>query len=139
MVKNDPRFAPVLPSTVRVLADDAACPELPIVEAGGRAWAVAWPGVGAHLRSMHRISLDPGGQTVPLVHPMESVYYVIDGSAVARDLDQLEDHTLTRGAMILIDPDTRYSLAGAEGAGAEIVGGPCPPDPKMYAHLEDDA
>lgn len=135
MVKEDVRFAPVLPSTVRVLPDDASCPELPIVEDGGRAWAVAWPGVGAHLRSMHRISLEPGGRTVDLVHPMESVYYVINGAAVARDLDDAIDHELTAGAMILIDPDTRYLLAAAD-AGAEIVGGPCPPDPKMYTHLE---
>jgi len=138
MVKNDPGYAPVLPSTVRVLRDDASCPELRIIDNGGRAWAVAWPGVGAHLRSMHRVSLSAGGSTILLVHPMEAVYYVIGGAAVAHDLDTATEHTLTTGAMILIDPDTRYTLVGGTD-GAEIVGGPCPPDPKLYTHLNGDS
>jgi len=127
-------YAPVLPLEVRVLADDETCPDLPIIEAGGRAWAVAWPGVGAHLRSMHRVSLQPDGNTVPLRHPMESVYYVLEGAAVATDLDLRQDHKLSAGSMILIDPGTRYVLRATE-AGAEIVGGPCPPDPGMYVHI----
>ena len=85
---------------------------------------------------MHRISLDGDGVTVSLRHPMESVYYVIEGSAIATDLDEAVDHKLTAGAMILIDPGTRYRLT-ATAEGAEIVGGPCPPDPGMYTHLEE--
>jgi mannose-6-phosphate isomerase-like protein (cupin superfamily) len=135
-VSEQTEYSPVLPDQIRVLPDDESCPELPIVDQAGQAWAVAWPGVGAHLRSMHRISLDGEGSTVVLRHPMESVYYVIEGSAIATDIDEAVDHELEPGAMILIDPGTRYRLA-ANGDGAEIVGGPCPPDPGMYTHLVD--
>lgn len=129
-------YLPVLPSEVRVLGDDESCPELPIIDEGGRAWAVAWPGVGAHLRSMHRISLASGGTTLRLSHPMEAVYYVIGGSAQVVDHAESAESQLSHGAMILVDPGTPYSFrAGPEGA--EIVGGPCPPDPGMYVHLPE--
>lgn len=85
---------------------------------------------------MHRISLDGDGATVPLRHPMESVYYVMSGSVVASDLDEEVDHKLATGSMILIDPGTRYTLTATDD-GAEVVGGPCPPDPGMYTHLEE--
>ena len=42
---------------VRILDAGASCPELPMVEGGGVARAIVWPGVGAALRSMHRIEL----------------------------------------------------------------------------------
>ena len=58
---------------------------LPIVEGSGTAWAVVWPGVGAQSRSLHRISLACRARTVELRHPMEAVYYVIDGTAVVVD------------------------------------------------------
>jgi quercetin dioxygenase-like cupin family protein len=119
---------------VRVFKDDPeACP-LAITEGPARAWAVAWPEVGAHLRSMHRISLDPGGRTITLSHPMEAVYYLILGSAVVEDLDQGTSDELTQGSMFLVDPGTAYRVV-AKDAPAEIVGGPCPPDPSLYAQL----
>ena len=58
---------------VRILHDDDGCPVIPMIQSGGRAWAVVWPGVGASLRSMHHISLEPGGRTIELKHPMEAV------------------------------------------------------------------
>ncbi len=133
-MSGGPGYEPVIPSRARILPDDDTCPELPIVVESGRAWAVAWPGSGAHLRSMHRISLPASASTVPLRHPMESVYYVMAGAAVAHDLDLQQEHPLTLGSMILIDPGTRYELVAGD-EGAELVGGPCPPDPGMYTHL----
>ena len=122
---------------MQILRDDEHCPALPIVEGGGNARAVVWPGVGAHLRSMHRISLKPGSGTVRLQHPMEAVYYVISGGAAATDPDSGETSSLVAGSMALIDPGTRYTfVAGSDGA--ELVGGPCPADPAMYRHLGED-
>jgi hypothetical protein len=120
---------------VRILKDDAdECPELPIVESNGRAWAVVWPGVGAELRSLHHISLSRDGRTVALEHPMEAVYYVMEGSATAVDLDGDTRDQLITGSMAHIDPETSYLfVAGPEGA--EIIGGPCPADHRMYEHL----
>lgn len=116
---------------MRVFKDNPeACP-LAITEGPARAWAVAWPEVGAHLRSMHRISLEPGGSTTALSHPMEAVYYLIAGSAVVEDLELGTRNDLVQGSMFLVDPGTPYRVV-ASGTAAEIVGGPCPPDPSLY-------
>ena len=109
-------------------------PPLPIIaDDAGEARAVIWPGTGANLRTMHRISLRPGGRTIPLRHPGEAVYYLIDGTATATDPD-VGSHDLRAGSMILVEAGTTYVLqAGPDGA--ELVGGPCPPDPTLYQHL----
>ena len=120
---------------VRILRDDDGAPELPIVERGGRAWVVVWPGLDAHLRSIHHISLKPGGRTVALEHPMESVYYTMSGSVVASDNSFDRRIDLPTGAMAHIGPDTEY-LFEAGPDGAELVGGPCPADERLYSHLE---
>ena len=122
------------PDRVRILHDDENCPELPIVERGGRAWAVVWPGLGARLRSIHHISLEPHGRMTELEHPMEAVYYMMDGSVTAIDTTLKRRNDLAVGAMAHIGPGTSYVFeAGPEGA--EILGGPCPADFRMYPHL----
>ena len=121
---------------VQILRDDDACPELPIVEGKGNARAVVWPGVGGHMRSMHRISLHPRSATIRLQHPMEAVYYLMSGTASATDPDSGESASLVSGSMALIDPGTPYVFV-AGGEGAELVGGPCPADPAMYHHIEE--
>lgn len=123
------------PDRIQILRDDENCPGLPIVERGGSARAVVWPGVGAVLRSMHRISLGPHGRTVRLEHPMEAVYYVMSGSAAALDASDMSRRGLSTGSMAHIDPGTPYVLE-AGGGGAEIVGGPCPADMRLYSHLD---
>lgn len=123
------------PDRIQILRDDEQCPGLPIVERGGSARAVVWPGVGAVLRSMHRISLGPHGRTVQLEHPMEAVYYVMSGSATALDESDMSRHALSAGSMAHIDPGTAYVFE-AGGGGAEIVGGPCPADMRLYSRLD---
>ena len=121
---------------VRVLSGGEASPELPIVESGGSARAVVWPGVGALHRSMHLVNLDGDGRTKPLSHPSDAVYHVCDGSATVTDPDSGESFEVGVGAMLHIDAGTTYHIdAGADGA--FLVGGPCPPDAAMYEHLED--
>ena len=83
---------------------------------------------------MHRISLGPGGSTVALSHPMEAVYYLIAGSAMVEDLEQGTRSDLVQGSMFLVDPGTPYRVVAANSA-AEIVGGPCPPDPSLYGQM----
>lgn len=118
---------------IQVVALDDG-PSLPVVEGEGTAHAVIWPGMGAQLRSMHRIELGRGGRTIELRHPAEAVYYVIQGDGVALDVDAGEQQALRDGAMIHIDPDTTYVLrAGA--SGMSLVGGPSPPDPALYEDL----
>ena len=108
---------------------------LPLVASGGEAVAVVWPGVGSKHRSLHRVLLQPGGYTVDLRHPSESVYYVRSGSATVVDADSGEQQPLVEGSMVHVDPSTAHRFeAGA--SGAEIVGGPCPPDPSIYETRE---
>jgi hypothetical protein len=121
-----------VPREVRVVPDDSEGLPLGIVAAEGNAWGLVGPEMGAHLRSMHRISLRPEGFTIPLRHPMEAVYYVIAGAVEIHDLDSDVRHQTATGGMVLVDPGTRYQLI-AGSAGSEIVGGPCPADPRLYA------
>ncbi len=118
---------------VQVVDVDDSCPHLPLVE-GGTARAVIWPGTGARYRSMHLFELDPGGRTVEMRHPMEAVYYVIEGDAVAKDLRTGEQHRATMGGMIFVEPETPYVIR-TDGNSTRLVGGPCPPDPSLYAGL----
>jgi quercetin dioxygenase-like cupin family protein len=106
-------------------------PALAIVEGTGRAHAVVWPGMGAHLRSIHRIELASAARTITMRHPSEAVYYVMEGSGETIDLDRNETQPVRRGSMVHVDPDTRYVLVAAE-EGIVLVGGPSPPDPALY-------
>jgi quercetin dioxygenase-like cupin family protein len=119
---------------VQVVDCDDACPSLPIVEGEGLARAVIWPGIGARSRAMHLIRLAEGARTVPMSHPMEAVYYVISGTVVATDQTDRSTHRAKDGSMIFVEPSTTYVLLADRGA-AEIVGGPCPPDPAAYEPL----
>src|SRR5438067_9459677 len=53
-----------------------------VVEEGGSAVALAWPGTGSHFRSMHRIELDARGRTRTLRHEGEAVYFVSSGEGL---------------------------------------------------------
>jgi quercetin dioxygenase-like cupin family protein len=119
---------------VVVLDADDQCPHLPIVEGGGQALAVVWPGVGASMRSMHRISLRPGGSTVRMSHPMEAAYYVMGGSGTVVAPDTGDATPLVDGSMIHVEPGTAYLYQAGEN-GMELIGGPCPADPALYRHI----
>lgn len=109
-------------------------PDLGIVDGDGRAHAVIWPGMGALLRSIHRIELAAGARTITLRHPSEAVYYVIDGSGAAVDVDADEAQPLRSGSMAHIDARTKYAFTAGD-HGISLVGGPSPPDPALYEGL----
>jgi mannose-6-phosphate isomerase-like protein (cupin superfamily) len=113
-------------------------PTLPLAD-GGEVRAVVWPGVGARHRSMHHLTLHPGGATRPLAHPSEAVYYVVRGEGHIDDLDAGTSHRLRAGAFVLVSPGTRYRLAPAGADALVCVGGPCPPDAALYAGLTGPA
>jgi mannose-6-phosphate isomerase-like protein (cupin superfamily) len=107
-------------------------PELSIVRGDARAQAIVWPGMGASLRSMHRISLGPQSRTVEMQHVSDAVYYVISGAGDATDAHVGRTRPLIEGSMIHVDAGTPYELiAGPEGL--ELVGGPAPADPSLYS------
>jgi mannose-6-phosphate isomerase-like protein (cupin superfamily) len=106
-------------------------PELPIVAGEGSARAVIWPGMGAELRSMHRISLGSDSRTIEMTHPSDAVYYVIAGGGEAVDGESAERGALVAGSMVHVDAGTPYELV-AGGDGMELIGGPCPADASLY-------
>jgi len=106
-------------------------PELAIVDGEGSARAAIWPGMGARLRSMHRISLGRGARTIELTHPSDAVYYVIEGGGSAVDRAAGDESALVEGSMVHVDAGTPYTLV-AGGEGMELVGGPCPADDALY-------
>lgn len=117
-----------------VVVDATTGPELEIVEGDGRAWAVVWPGMGAQLRSLHRISLAAGSRTVELCHPSDAVYYVAEGAGSIGEGADASGDALPKGSMCLVDAGTAYVIRAGE-SGVELVGGPAPADPALYAHL----
>jgi quercetin dioxygenase-like cupin family protein len=106
-------------------------PTLDIVEGEGHAHAVIWPGMGAELRSIHRIDLRPRARTIALRHPSEAVYYVMGGSGEALDVGHGEAQRLRPGSMAHVDAETTYRFVAGE-EGMSLVGGPSPPDPALY-------
>ena len=125
------------PEQVQVLKGADSKTLLPLVLSGGTATAVVHPAVGAHHRSMHVIRLDPGGVTVELRHPSESVYYVRSGTASVADSANDERQELVEGSMVHVDPHTPHTFTAGD-LGCEILGGPCPPDPAVYNSLTED-
>ncbi len=119
---------------VQILTLDERCPALDLVEQGGTAVALVWPGTGAAQRSMHHIALDAGGRTQALRHQGEAVYYVKSGAGTVTDPADGSANDLIEGSMIHIEPDTGYQFHAGTG-GMTLLGGPCPVDPALYAHL----
>ena len=107
-----------------------------MIRGEGSARALVWPGMGAEKRSLHLLELMPGGETRSLKHDSEAVYYVAEGQVVAHDLDIGEAYEVLEGGMIFVEPDTSYVLSCAK-VPTRLVGGPCPPDPTLYAGMEE--
>ena len=115
---------------IRIVALEQG-PALDIVEGEGHAHAVIWPGMGARLRSIHRIELAAGAHTIAMRHPSEAVYYVIDGSGDVLDVGEDVSRPLRPGSMAHIDGGTAYRFVAGDG-GLSLVGGPSPADPALY-------
>jgi quercetin dioxygenase-like cupin family protein len=109
------------------------CPVLPLVEGGGEARAIVWPGMGARHRSMQVVDLATGARTVPLRHPGEAVWYVVRGSGVVAE-DGGGRHEIVTGSMVHVEPGDGYRFTAGD-EGLRLAGGPCPPDPALYDHL----
>jgi mannose-6-phosphate isomerase-like protein (cupin superfamily) len=132
------RGSPIVPDPlpeIQVLSPETS-PTIPnMVLAGGTARALIWPGMGASARSLHLIELDPGGETQQMRHASEAVYYVLQGEAAVTDLDVGRAHRVPEGGIIFVEPETTYVLSGS-GRPTEIVGGPCPADPRLYEGMD---
>jgi quercetin dioxygenase-like cupin family protein len=129
-VSVPPGKGPAATPRVQVLDSDSG-PPIAIVASGGSARAIVWPGMGGELRSLHRIELEPGGETVELEHPGEAVYYVVRGAGDALDGSDRSAKPLVEGAMAHVEAGTSYRFRAGD-AGIELVGGPAPADSRLY-------
>lgn len=123
--------SPAALDRIVVIDRDGDGPELGLVDGDGSSRAVVWPGMGARDRSVHHIRLRSGARTIALAHPSEAVYYVIAGRGRVADGAGGEQE-LVPGSFVHVAPGSTYSLASA-GEEIELAGGPCPPDPALYA------
>jgi hypothetical protein len=87
---------------------------------------------------MHLLVLGPASSTIQLRHPSEAAYYVVEGEARVEDHDEGTTQPLVTGSMFHVSAGTAYVIA-AGGDGVTLLGGPCPPDPAMYAPSRADA
>jgi quercetin dioxygenase-like cupin family protein len=96
---------------------------------GGSATAIAWPGVGSHVRSMHRLDLAAGGRTAAMRHDGEAVYFVAEGSG------RLGGLAVGRRTMAYVPARVPYTFEADEPL--LVYGGPCPPDLSLYGHAPE--
>ncbi len=115
---------------VRIITPREWGPNLPLTEGDGAFRPLVWPALDAHARSLHHIRLEGGAATVPLKHPSEAVYYVIEGTAEVIE-PEVSRAPLTEGSMVHVDPGTTYQFITLRGV--TIIGGPCPADPGLYS------
>jgi mannose-6-phosphate isomerase-like protein (cupin superfamily) len=121
-------------SQVRVIDSAVGCPEIPIVEGEGNAKVVLSPHNGSTFRSFQLVSLKQHSRTIGLKHASNCVYYVIEGAGAVVDTVAGSRVDLAEGSMVHIDAGDLYRIeAGA--AGIKVIGGPCPPDERLYAGL----
>lgn len=120
--------------TVRVIDSAVDCPEVPLVEGKGNAKVVLWPGNGAEFRSIQLFTLEKGDRLIPLKHVNDCVYYVIEGAGVVESIPDRETQPLIEGSIVHIDASDEYRIHAGDN-GMRFLGGPCPPDEALYAHL----
>jgi mannose-6-phosphate isomerase-like protein (cupin superfamily) len=94
-----------------------------------------WPGNGALYRTFQVMELKPGDRTIDLRHPFDSAYYIAAGAGSVVDLASGERFPLVEGSMVHIDKGDAYRFETTDQAGVKVIGGPCPADPQLYAHL----
>ena len=113
---------------IRVLRVDRDYVALP---GPGEVRAIVWPGMGARHRTMHYVRLAPGEASPEWRHPGEAVYYVLSGSGWFEDRTAGTRHEVIAGLIVHVASGTAYVMTARESLAC--VGGPCPPDPALYA------
>jgi len=121
-------------SHVRVIDSAVGCPEIPIVEGEGNAKVVLSPHNGATFRSFHLVSLHDSARTIRLSHASDCVYYVMQGTGAIVDAAAGSRIDLAEGHMIHIDAGDSYRIEAGH-AGIKVIGGPCPPDERLYSAI----
>ncbi|MGA7809842.1 hypothetical protein [Bradyrhizobium sp.] len=121
-------------SQVRVIDSAVDAPEIPIVRGEGNAKVVLSPHNGASFRSFQLVSLQQNACTIDLSHGSDCVYYVIEGEGAIVGTEAGSRFDLAEGNMVHIDAGDGYRIEAGDG-GIKVIGGPCPPDPALYANL----
>ena len=118
---------------LRVIQPDAWGPDLGIID-GGTWREIVGPNSDARCRGLYLLDMREHSRSRILMHPGESVYYVIAGapSVTEHHADRRPcTRTIGEGAMVHVRPGVAYSWAST--GDAQIVGGPSPVDQALGA------
>jgi quercetin dioxygenase-like cupin family protein len=118
---------------IRVLHVDRDFVEIPLLQDGLTAKAVAWPGTGATLGSLHYVAYEAGQASVPHTHPVsQDIFYILEGVGEIADMSARKEivHPIEPGSVIIVDPGTVHQVRARERL--INVGGPCPADLGLY-------
>jgi mannose-6-phosphate isomerase-like protein (cupin superfamily) len=121
---------------IRVLHVDRDYVEIPLLEGGVKAKAVAWPGTNGYLGVMHYVAYEAGQASVPHAHPYsQDVFYIIEGSGSMVDTTdgRNEETPIEPGSVVIVDPGTIHQVR----ADTRLinVGGPSPADIAFYKNF----
>jgi quercetin dioxygenase-like cupin family protein len=107
---------------------------MPLISSDAR--LVIWPGVGAHTANMNYVSMEPGEENVPHVHPhSEDTIYIVEGRGTVRNMDDGTVQPFHAGKAIFVPAGVGHQVRADAGVKVVSVGGPCPPDYDMLRRL----
>lgn len=121
------------PSTgLRVVTPDQWGSDLGLVR-GGSWRTIVGAGNPSACRTLHDLRFTAGSATPRLSHPVEAVYYMIEGTATVTEhlASGVRRHPLGEGSMFHAHAGAVYEIES--GTGARLVGGPSPVDPRLGA------
>lgn len=118
---------------IKILHVDEDYVEIPLLQGGLKAKAVAWPGTGAFLGSLHYVAYEAGQASVPHTHPFsQDIFYIIEGEGSMVDTTEGKEieQRIRPGNVVVVDPGTIHQVR----ADTRLVnvGGPCPADLTFY-------
>jgi quercetin dioxygenase-like cupin family protein len=123
----------LVPSTgLRVVTPEQWGSDLGLVR-GGSWRTIVGAGNPAACRTLHELRFAPDSATPRLSHPVEAVYYVDEGTATVTEqvASGSHRHPLGPGSMFHAHAGAVYEIES--GAGARLLGGPSPVDPRLGA------
>lgn len=118
---------------IKVLSTDTDYVNIPYIK-GKNVKGVVWPGMGSKFATFNYFEMVPGDENVPHVHwHSEDIFYILAGEGYVVDLDSGEEQYIKKGSIVFVEPGTRHTVKVTGTEPYSSIGGPCPPDPEMFA------
>jgi mannose-6-phosphate isomerase-like protein (cupin superfamily) len=103
---------------------------MPMIASDAR--LVVWPGVGAYDANMNYVTMQPGEENVPHVHPTsEDTIFIVEGAGSVRDLTNDRELEFSAGQVIFVPEGVQHQVRASQGLAVQSIGGPCPADMEL--------